>query len=98
RVHATRHLVNDDLAAVVDAVEEAWAHRGEEDGEIVIASVNDPVAIEVETKVAAAQDRRGRAVSSPPRECPRTTSRRGDHRRERGDRRGDGGRAGAPRA
>ena len=54
RLHGTKHLVNDDLAAVVDAVEEAWAHRGEEDGEIVIASVNDPVAIEVETKVASA--------------------------------------------
>ena len=48
------HLPNGDVAAIVAEAAAQWEHRGDEDGEVVIASVNDPVATAVEAKVAAA--------------------------------------------
>jgi type III pantothenate kinase len=53
RVHGVERFANDDMDGIVRAAEHAWSHRGDEDGEIVVASVNDPVAIAVEAKVAA---------------------------------------------
>jgi type III pantothenate kinase len=54
RVHGVERIANDDMTGIVRAIEQAWSHRGDEDGEVVVASVNDPVAIAVEAKVAAA--------------------------------------------
>lgn len=54
RIHGLERFANDDMAGIVRAAEHAWSYRGDEDGEAVVASVNDPVAIAVEAKVAAA--------------------------------------------
>lgn len=52
-LRGTQHLPNADVAAIVKSAAEQWAHRGDEDGEVVIASVNDPVATAVEARLAA---------------------------------------------
>ena len=54
RAAGVRRFGNADLEGIVECVREAWAHRGEEDGEIVVASVNDATAIAVEAAVASA--------------------------------------------
>ncbi|MFM1935875.1 MAG: type pantothenate kinase [Planctomycetota bacterium] len=54
RAAGVRHFGNADLEGIVECVREAWAHRGEEDGELVVASVNDATAIAVEAAVASA--------------------------------------------
>lgn len=47
------HVANTDPGAVVRAAAAQWARRGEDGGEIVIASVNDPVANAVEAGLAS---------------------------------------------
>jgi type III pantothenate kinase len=54
KLHVVQRLGNADLGAIVDAAVQQWAHKGEEEGTILIASVNDPVATAVEAKLAAA--------------------------------------------
>jgi type III pantothenate kinase len=51
-LHVVQHLANGDVGAIVAAACEQWEHKGDEDGEVVIASVNDPVATAVEAKLA----------------------------------------------
>lgn len=52
-LHAVEQLPNADVGAIVRAAAAQWEHRGDEDGEVVIASVNDPVATAIEAKLAA---------------------------------------------
>jgi type III pantothenate kinase len=54
QLHVVQRLGNADLGAIVDAAAKQWAHKGEEEGTIIIASVNDPVATAIEAKLAAA--------------------------------------------
>lgn len=53
-LHVVKHLPNGDVAAIVAEAAAQWEHKGDADGEVVIASVNDPVANAVEAKLAAA--------------------------------------------
>lgn len=52
-LHGVERLVNGSLDSIVTAAAAQWEHRGEQEGEIVIASVNDPLATIIETRLAA---------------------------------------------
>ena len=52
-LHGAQHIPNDDVAAIVKAAAAQWEHRGDDEAEVVISSVNDPVANAVEAKLAS---------------------------------------------
>jgi pantothenate kinase type III len=52
-LHVVQHLANGDVPAIVAAAVAQWEHKGEHDGEVVIASVNDALATAIEAKLAS---------------------------------------------
>ena len=52
-LHVVQQLANGDVPAIVAAAVAQWEHKGEHDGEVVIASVNDALATAIEAKLAS---------------------------------------------
>ena len=63
-LHVVQHLANGDVGAIVAAACEQWEHKGDEDGEVVIASVNDPVATAVEARLATVAERKAKLAEA----------------------------------